>query len=129
MTAPITPTEELRDKILDKLPCRDIHCDGHGTTMDGNDQEVWPAQCQYCFEVSFPLADELMALFEQFATRRVIEELKSIKRHIHTRTVPFAQTSGERGYNEALSELDVVIFAQIKSVEASLIDGKKHENS
>jgi hypothetical protein len=68
------PDTDSRIIINDLIPCIDPYCDKNGTTMDGNESEAYPAQCQYCFEVRFPLIDKIMeSIAEQVAAARVDE--------------------------------------------------------
>lgn len=57
----------LRSQLLDVVPCIDPYCDKHGNTMDGPADDPQQAQCQFCYEVRFPLVDDLMQLFEATA--------------------------------------------------------------
>ena len=61
----MTSKDELRVAILEKIPCIDSYCDGHGTTIDGDiANNPQPAQCQFCYENRFPVADAILNLLE-----------------------------------------------------------------
>lgn len=67
---PMTTLEKLIEEFEQKLPCKDIDCDGKGSiprlhyrTVQVSDteaiqQEEWEQeQCQFCFEYRFPVRD------------------------------------------------------------------------
>lgn len=70
---------DLREKLLDLVPCVDYYCDKRGTSVQGdlnNDPE--PVQCQFCYEQRFPAVDALMALVRQVEVEARVDELKRV---------------------------------------------------
>lgn len=96
---PITPTEELEDQITEII---------YGADWK-NDPLTYTA-----FK---PDVRAAMALFEQYATKRVIEELSNI--------VVFEIDDETGAWYEPDEGYSMSIFARIKQLEASLIDKEK----
>jgi hypothetical protein len=145
MTTPITPTEELREKA--EQLARRIE-DWHGyydesmKALDEHAREFadstsWAGELRK--EKVIELAtNDILALFEQFATRRVIEELKtfpefasaySFEKQLLTVDYVDGTNSGilpaRVWMNKAYKAFEIARTQRIKALEVSLIDGEK----
>lgn len=71
---------EQLDRLIDEyLPCKDIFCDGTGTTVDGTGENPIPAQCQYCYQLRMPFKLALQQLNERACVEARLSELVTLE--------------------------------------------------
>jgi hypothetical protein len=98
--------EEIVIEFQEKLPCIQTGCIGDGVIPNRVSEDEWePEQCQYCYQVRFPLIAWLTQAFKDYGDA------------VHKK-------SYMDGYNEAI-KIDTAVDSKLKEVEGKLQSLKK----
>lgn len=115
------PNPEQKEEWENKYTCPNTGCDNNGTVAVQIGENEWEAQqCQYCFEIWFPLRDAIrsqIALARQQERENMSTFLKEDEEHINA-LIRLTESRAREEIKELLVEqIKVAIFAQEQHIK------------